>query len=298
MTQPSDTGALIDRGLIRERIQQASQILKEAGIETPRMEAQLLLAQALGVPRSAVLAETFSPPGPAQLAAFEQLVRQRACRVPLAYLRGTQEFYGLNFEVTSAVLIPRPETELLVEIALEHLPGEQKTLIADAGTGSGCIAISVLAHRPAARAIVTDCSPDALHVAQRNAILHAVAPRIRYVCTDFLSGLHGLFQIILSNPPYIPASEIPGLPPEVRVSEPRAAIDGGSDGLDAYRRLIPQGARLLHPKGLIAVEVARGQASTVADFMERAGLTRVNIRNDLAGIPRIVYGYRSSTAHV
>ncbi|MCS6775633.1 MAG: peptide chain release factor N(5)-glutamine methyltransferase [Chloroherpetonaceae bacterium] len=298
MMQRSSAGTVIDRASIRARIQQAIQILKEAGIETPRMEAQLLLAQALGVPRSAVLAETYPPPDPAQLAAFDQLVRARARRTPLAYLRGTQEFYGLDFEVTPAVLIPRPETELLVEIALEHLPGQQPAWIADAGTGSGCIVTSILAHRPAVRAIATDCCTDALRVAQRNAILHAVAPRVRYVCTDFLSGLQGPFQIILSNPPYIPAPEIPDLPPEVRLSEPRAAIDGGQDGLNAYRRLIPQGARLLCPEGLMAVEVARGQASTVADFMKRAGLTRVEIRPDLAGIPRIVYGYRSSTAHV
>lgn len=276
----------------------ATQKLEAAGVESARLEAQLLLAQALGVTRTTVLAGTFAEPTPQQRAEFDRLTRARAQRIPLAYLRGTQEFYALDFEVTPAVLIPRPETELLVEFARTQLSSARSARIADMGTGSGCIAVSVLKHCPAAHAIATDLSADALAIARRNAVRHDVADRVRFIRTDTLEGVSGPLDLVLSNPPYIPTREILALQPEVRDREPRLALDGGADGLDTHRKLAQQAAALLRPGGGIAIETAMGQAAQVAELLERAGFSHIAIQTDFAGIERMVSGHHSASPRV
>ena len=272
-----------------ERLQAAIVRLTAAGVETPRLEAQLLLAQALGTTRTAVVAGIYREPTAEQHAEFERLVQAREGRIPLAYLRGTQEFFGLTFRVGPEVLIPRPETELLVEFALEKL-GQAGTL-ADVGTGSGCIVTATLAHAVQARGVGFDLSADALTVAQTNIRLNGVAERVRLVQGDLLTGAgEALFEVIVSNPPYIPSAEVANLAPEVRDAEPRLALDGGRDGLEYYRRLTVQAWRALRPGGWLAVEVGMGQAPEVAALWRATDWQEVTIRCDLAGIERMVCG--------
>jgi release factor glutamine methyltransferase len=270
----------------------AVQKLQAAGIESARFEAQLLLAHALGVSRTVVLAGTYAPPTEAQRQAFERLIAERTQRIPLAYLRGTQEFYGLEFEVSPAVLIPRPETELLVEFAREKLPQKEPSIFADVGTGSGCIAVSVLRYCPAAHAIATDLSADALNVARNNVTQHDVAERVHFVQNDTLAGVSGPLDLVLSNPPYIPTGELATLQPEIRDCEPRLALDGGAEGIQIYPPLATQALTALRPGGWLAVEVGIGQATPVADLFARIGYAPVEIRRDLAGIERIVCGQK------
>ena len=274
--------------------------LAECGVESPRLEAQLLLALALGITRTAVVAGLFDPPAQEQAQSFSRLVNSRCRHIPLAYLRGTQEFYGLEFAVGPVVLIPRPETEMLVDFAREILALEMSSkgstssacpVIADVGTGSGCIAIAALAYCPVARGIALDLSEGALEVARGNAARQGVIERLRFLRGSLLAGAGpARFDLILSNPPYIPSSQIAGLQPEVRDSEPRLALDGGPSGLDPYRELAPAARRSLKPGGTIAVEVGMGQAPEVAAIFGAARLTQIEIRRDLAGIERVVTG--------
>ena len=244
------------------------------------------------------------------------LVAARCRHTPFAYLRGFQEFYGLEFEVSPAVLIPRPETEMLVDFAREkldplsashagdgaraHVNSGAKMpihacgpLLADVGTGSGCIAIACLVHCPRASAAAVDLAPDALAHARRNAFRNGVSSRMRFIEGNLLAGAAAdRFDVILSNPPYIPSAKCEELQPEVRDAEPRLALDGGPDGLAPYRMLSPQAARSLAPRGWLAVEVGIGQALDVTRIFARAGLQDIETRKDLAGIERVVAGRR------
>lgn len=276
------------------RLQAAIERLTVAGVETPRLEAQLLLAQALGITRAAVVAGIYREPTERQHAEFERLVQARERRVPFAYLRGTQEFFGLTFRVGPEVLIPRPETEMLVEFALEKQEGAPGR-VADVGTGSGCILTSLLANAPQAQGVGFDLSAGALDIARDNAQRNGVANRIRLVQGDLLTGAGGAcFDVIVSNPPYIPSAEIADLAPEVRDGEPRLALDGGADGLECYRRLAEQGLWALRPGGWMAVEVGMGQAPAVAALWQAAGWVEICIRQDLAGIERVVCGRKEA----
>ena len=280
--------------------------LKAVGIDSPRLEAQLLLALALGTTRTAVVAGLYRPLEDVDCKRFEDLVEARCARTPLAYLRGSQEFYGLDFEVSPAVLIPRPETEMLVDFALEwyldssdHSDRSGQSVphnLADVGTGSGCVAIAALTRCPRWRCAAFDLSRAALQVARRNAVRHAAADRLRFVQSDLLTGAHaGRFGLILSNPPYVATDELERLQPEVRNCEPRIALDGGADGLNAYRRLTPMAQRSLVPGGCVAVEVGMGQASEVANIFACAGFRKIEIRKDLAGIERLVSGRKNDS---
>jgi release factor glutamine methyltransferase len=270
--------------------------LVQTGIERAGFEVQLLLAQALGVSRVAVITGSLPPPDEEQIVKFVRLIAKRAKRVPLAYLRGDQEFYGLPFRVSPAVLIPRPETEMLVDAAVrdyrrgQYVP-ERPFMVADIGTGSGCIAISILACCPAARAVGYDISRRAVAVARKNAAMNGVAARFRLVRSDrFTAAEHGGYDVIVSNPPYIPTGEILQLQPEVRDYEPRLALDGGPDGLGFYPGLASEARRALRPGGHLYVEVGQGQAQLVAEIFRAAGLNEVEVYPDLAGIERVVGG--------
>ncbi|MGE0416390.1 MAG: peptide chain release factor N(5)-glutamine methyltransferase [Acetobacteraceae bacterium] len=265
------------------------------GIETdnPRLDARLLLAHALGTTPEALIRDLHLA---VETTAFEALLDRRAAREPMAHLLGHREFWSLDLTVSSATLIPRPDSETIVEAALAATashPGKLRVL--DLGTGSGCLLLAVLHERLDATGVGIDRSPAALMVAARNARALGMAERALFVCADWDSALRGAsaatsagrFDLILSNPPYIPSADIAGLMPEVAWHEPRTALDGGADGLDAYRRIIPALPDRLTPDGVAVVEVGIHQAEAVCDLATGLGLAATR-RMDLAGIPRAV----------
>jgi release factor glutamine methyltransferase len=223
----------------------------------------------------------------------QALIDRRASREPYAYIVGSQEFWGLSFRVTPDVLIPRPETELVVEAALEILPaGGTGVAIADIGTGSGCIAVTLARERPDARVVATDLSDAALAVARQNAASHAVLNRIALQRADLLDGITGPFDAIVSNPPYVMDGDREGIQPEVRF-EPAAALYAGPDGLDAVRRLVADAPSRLRAAGILIFEFGFGQADAVEQLISQAsGLTMVALRRDLQDIPRVAIARR------
>lgn len=269
--------------------------LKAAGIVEARLEAQILLSLATGKPRAHIIAGLLPTLTPNQQHHLDSLIEARVRRVPIAYLRGTQEFFGLEFLVSSATLIPRPETERLVERGIACLQSAPTpALFADIGTGSGCIAISLLKHVPHAYGIGTDISGEALHVAWQNANHHGVVERFALLQADMLSALQPhRFTLIVANPPYIPSAEVNILQPEVRDYEPRCALDGGQDGLTFHRILVQRAQQILIPGGWLLVEVAFGQASQVRTLFEHAGYTEIEVLCDLASIERVVCGRKA-----
>lgn len=277
--------------------------LRETGVSrSPRLDAELLLAQALGVTRADLLRESGRELAAGEAAAFEELLRRRLSREPVAYILGRRGFRTIELEVTPAVLIPRPETETIVEVALEALAAmplagpdpEDEPLALDIGTGSGCIALALASEDPFVRVVASDVDPGALAVARANAARLGLARRVEFVLSDLFADIgERPFDLIISNPPYIPADEYVALEPNVRDHEPRLALYGGVDGLDVYRRLVPGAALLLRRGGLLALEVGVGQADAVAGIITAAGAYEApQQRVDLAGVPRVVYARR------
>lgn len=271
---------------IRAALAWATGRLATAGIDSARAEARLLLQHASGLGRERQLASPGAPLPPAVQAGLARLVEQRAARVPLAYLLGRKEFYGHELEVGPGVLVPRPETETLIEAALRLFPDRGARLrVLDLGTGSGCILLTVLHLFPHATGVGTDLSEQALAVAAANAARLGVAGRARLVRTGWGQGLEPAFDLILSNPPYIASADLASLDPEVAVHEPRLALDGGADGLDAYRALTPDLLRLLAADGTALLEIGRGQEVRLAAWFAARGFA-VRAWPDLAGIAR------------
>lgn len=273
----------------------AARRLEHAGIaaDEARAEARLLLCHSLGIGQETLRAHPDCPVSPEAAVRFDALIARRAAREPLAYITGARAFYGLALAVTPAVLIPRPETEFLVETALRHLAGRAAPRVADIGTGSGAIAVAVAVNAPDARVWASDVSEDALMVARRNAEQNGVADRITFAAGDALTPLRPFapFDALLSNPPYIAASDIDALMPEVRDWEPRLALGIRDDALFFYRRFAAEAPPLLAPGGLLAVEVGQGQAEAVAHlWSHEAGLAEVKVVADYAGIGRVVAG--------
>lgn len=273
--------------------------LADAGIESrdSRVEARLLAQHALGLEREQMILRRDAP-APVETLLVEALVERRLRREPLAYIVGLRWFHGLQFQVGPAVLVPRPETEMLVEWALERFNADEPVRIADIGTGSGCIAVAIAARRPEARIHATDISEAALDIARANALRHKVAERIDFRHGDLLAALDPAppYDALLVNPPYIPESDRPTLAPEVESYEPSTALFGpGVDGLGVYRRLASGAAPFLKPGGALAVEVGAGQADAVADLFAESGWTDIHRHPDLAGIERMVVAIRSQT---
>lgn len=258
--------------------------LRESGIERSRHEARLLMAFARHVPPERVFAEPEAELEPASEALFLSLIQRRADREPLSYIVGRREFWGLDFAVGPAVLDPRADTETVVALALERVADRTAPLkVIDLGTGSGCILLAVLHELPNATGLGVDRSPAALAVAAANAEKLGLASRARFVESDWAAGVSGRFDLVLSNPPYIPSGEIEGLQPEVAVHEPRLALDGGPDGLEAYRRIAAALPTLLAPGGSAVVEVGAGQADDVTEVFAAAGAQLMARREDLGG---------------
>ncbi len=258
------------------------------GIDSARLEAELLLSATLELDRVGLYVNFERPLNPDELTSFRERVRRRAQREPLQYILGETEFWSLTFAVGPAVLVPRADTEILVEEALSRIEGAARVI--DVGTGSGAIAIALAHEKAAIQMTALDCSEAALEVARSNADRHGLAERIHFVSGDLAVLPSGPFEMIVSNPPYIPSGDWQGLMPEVRDHEPRLALDGGEDGLQAYRQLAAQAGDLLTPGGWLLVEVGINQATEVGALFAEAGLVEVGQRDDYAGIPRVVMG--------
>lgn len=255
--------------------------LRDAGCETPDLDARLLLQGAAGLSREDLILEPDRHLAGEQITAFEAMIARREAREPVSRIRGEREFHGRSFRVTPDTLDPRPDTETLAETALALLPKAGRFL--ELGAGTGAVAITLLAERPDAYGIATDVSAAALAVTAENAERHGVADRLVLLTGSWFAPVKGVFDLILSNPPYIPAAEIATLSPDVRCFDPRLALDGGADGLDAYRAIAAGAAAHLTPGGHVVVEIGAGQGLEIAAIFVAAGFRLVDQRQDLGG---------------
>ena len=280
-------------GSIAETILQAAHRLRKAGVPEARREAGSLLAYVLGRDRSYILSHAEDGIDEEQAQRFRECLERRARREPLQYITANQEFFGLDFEVTNDVLIPRPETELLIETVLKLFASSEKALICDVGTGSGCIAITLMQQLPQARSVAIDISPGALAVARRNAARHSVNERIDFILSDCFVALNTneprpSFDLIISNPPYVEEGAMAGLQREVRDFEPLSALAAGADGLAIIRRLLFQAAGYLKDGGYLLFEIGFNQATAVERLIDPKIWKLIDIYKDLQGIPRTV----------
>jgi release factor glutamine methyltransferase len=268
---------------------EATRRLAAGGIDGARLDARLLLAHALGLTPDEILAHRGARLSAANAAAFECLVGRRLAREPVARIRGRREFWSLEFQLGPDTLDPRPDSETVVEAALALVADRQgPRRILDLGTGTGCLLLALLAELPQARGIGVDIAQGALVVAAANARRLGLAGRAGFLCGDWGAGIAGTFDLVVTNPPYVPDADIAGLEPEVRAHDPRRALAGGTDGLAAYRAIAVELPRLLAPGGHGVLEVGAGQAEAVAAVMAAAGLARQATRSDLAGMARAV----------
>lgn len=277
---------------IAEGLELATERLAAAGVENERREAVSLMMHTLGKDRTFLYAHREYVLSDGEEKKFLSCLERRADREPLQYITGVQEFYGLEFEVTPDVLIPRPETELLAEHGIVCMKVHDNKKFLEIGVGSGCISISILKNVPEARAVAVDISPAAIAVAERNAVRHGVRDRIEFIHGDVYDGVEGKFGLIVSNPPYIPDDEIAGLMKEVRGFEPPPALAGGSDGLKILRRIIDEAPGYLEDGGVILLEVGAGQAGPVLFLFDRDRFAMPRVTNDLAGIGRMVSAWK------
>ena len=288
----SETDDETRRTRIADALAGATRMLRDNGIDQPRRDAQTLLGFVLERSRTYLVVHSEQQLSTTESERFRRCIQRRAAGEPVQHITGQQEFYGLEFEVTPDVLIPRPETEMLVEAGLELL-AENETNAAlrfcDVGTGSGCITISILHNHPQARAFALDISPAALAVARRNAARHDVAERVKFIESNLFANLESdaRFDFIVSNPPYIAADELPTLAREVRDFEPRVALSPGADGLAVVRRLLDESPARLHPRGSLIFEIGYGQDAEVRELIDESMWRLVAVRADLQGIPRI-----------
>jgi len=267
-------------------------------IDSARLDAELLLGEVLGLARVQLYTNFERPLAREEVDRYRELVRRRAAREPVAYILGRREFWSLDFEIDRRVLVPRPDTELLVELAVAALQtraGAATLHVADVGTGSGAVAVAIAKEVPNARVVATDKSQAALEVAPRNADRHGVADRIEFVSGDLCAPLRGRepFDLIVSNPPYVKADEVAALDPEIRDWEPRLALVSGADGMDATRALVESALQVLAPGGSLWVEVG-SQAGAVRECFVSNGYADVRVHRDLAGSERVVNGYKRS----
>lgn len=279
---------------VRQAFVETASVLREAGIDTPELDARLLLCHAATLTHESFVARAGEALQPEAAARLEALVRRRASREPISRITGTREFYGRSFLVDESALDPRPDTETLIEAALALIEKtgrrEEPLRLLDLGTGTGCILLTLLDELPKARGFGTDLSAAALRLAEANARRLGVADRASFLASDWLDAIHGEFDLIVSNPPYIASGEIKRLAPEVAHHDPYLALDGGADGLEAYRRIAAGAARLLAPKGAILVEIGASQAPAVAGLLRDGGFLVANDGPsfDLGGRPRVV----------
>ena len=277
-------------GTVADWLRQATRRLMSAGVPDAALDAEWLLADRLDTNRSGLVARREEPLAEALRGELEPWLRRREAREPLQHILGHQEFYGRRFSVDEAVLIPRQETERLVDVALELLgDGDVHRRVADLGTGSGCIGLTLAAERPATEVVCLDVSAQALNVARRNAEVLGVAERVQFVEGDFAAiEAHGPFDVVASNPPYIAETEWDDLQPEVRDHDPRLALVAGPTGLEAYRALMPLARRTVRDGGKGLFEIGFGQSATLCRLAETEGWEQAEAIDDFSGIPRVL----------
>ena len=268
---------------------------KQQDIDSAELDARLLTGAAVGLDLTGLIAATTRIVTPDEAARLEDFLLRRLAGEPVARILGVKEFWGLTLQLSPATLVPRPDTETIVELALEvsirhpHFHGQRR--IADIGTGSGAILLALLSELPDAIGVGTDISLEALRTARDNAARLCLAPRASFVACNYAAALSGMFDLIVSNPPYIRSADIAGLEREVREYDPADALDGGPDGLGAYRAIAPEAVRLLAPGGTLIVEAGYDQSGPIAELMSASGLTPdLPPKADLAGLPRAVAG--------
>ena len=275
---------------IAEILREASRVLESAGVPEARRDAGSLLSFVLSKDRTFLISHAEDPVDDDSLDQLREFVERRAAGEPLQYITGVQDFYGREFRVTPDVLIPRPETELIVEAALD-VTKSNDAFICDVGTGSGCIAVTLLCEMPGARAVAVDKSPAALEIAKLNAAKQAVADRVEFAVSDCFNALDDSeyqFDLIVSNPPYVSESALAGLQREVRDHEPLVALSPGSDGLSVIRRLVAEAPAYLKPNGHLLMEIGFDQGEAVRNLMDTSVWSLLEVRPDLQCIPRIV----------
>ena len=276
---------------VRRVLGWTTQHFEKLGTDSPRLTAELLLAHVLHTSRVRLYTDLDRPLEATELASYRGLIARRASGEPTSYLTGTREFYGRPFAVDPRVLVPRPETELLVEAVLQAVPRDAEARVLDLCTGSGCVGITLALERRSARVLATDASPDAVEVARANAGTLGASERFEVRLGDLFAPADGEapFDVVVANPPYIPRGELPALPAEVR-REPQLALDGGPDGLDVVRRIAAAALGRLAPGGLLAMEIGDGQGPAVHSLLETAGYGSVRIERDLARHDRLALG--------
>jgi release factor glutamine methyltransferase len=268
-----------------------TQAFREAGLDSADLDARLVVGHALGLDHAALASNGQRQMTEAEAASAAALAQRRLAHEPVARIIGRKEFWGLDLAVTSATLVPRPDTETVVEAALAEIPDRSLPLrIADFGTGTGALLLALLSELPHALGIGTDLSTAALAIARDNALRLGLASRADFAACDYGAALRGPFDLVVCNPPYIASGEIAGLEPEVRDYDPRLALDGGLSGLDGYRAVIADARRILSARGMLMVELGAGQASSVADLMREGGIVADCPTPDLSGHFRALLG--------
>ena len=271
----------------------AQESLKAAGVDSPAIDARLLLEAAAGVTRLDILTDPHRDLAEAEQATYDGYIERRLRREPVARILGRKAFWKVLLSLTPDVLIPRADTETVVETALKAFPEQARFSVLDMGVGSGAILLSILADRPAAKGLGVDISEDALAVARDNAANLGLADRAAFLRTGWADGLgDATFDLVASNPPYIRSEEIERLDPEVREHDPRLALDGGPDGFDAYRVLAPEAMRVLKPLGVFVVEIGWDQADAVRELFQQAGAEGIEVIQDLGARDRVVTGFK------
>jgi release factor glutamine methyltransferase len=267
-----------------------AQSFRTHGLDSADLDARLLVGHALGLDHAALVSEAERTLTADEADAVAAVMARRLARQPVARIVGTKEFWGLSLTLNADTLVPRPETETVVEAALaalDHRGSRARPLrVADLGTGSGALLLALLSELPGAHGIGTDVSPEALVGARANARVHGMAERAAFVACDFGTALHGPFDLVVSNPPYVRHGDIATLDPEVRLFDPRRALDGGPDGFDAYRAIAHDARRLISPGGVLVLELGAGALTAVTALLADAGLQDIQSRDDLAGTPR------------
>lgn len=263
--------------------------LRDADISTPELDARLLLSAATGVSDVSLISDPDRLLDPKQLASLELLVAQRISGRPVSRLLGVREFWGLDFSLNIETLDPRPDSETLIEAVLSQLNDKSAPLrVLDLGTGTGCLLLALLSEFPNAKGRGIDCSEEAIEAATKNSERHGLEARSNFQVGDWAAGLDGTYDVIVSNPPYIPTGDLDGLSVEVREHDPAKALDGGKDGLDAYRLILPEMVRLLAPGGHGFLEFGEGQSTDIAPIAQDLGFEVCEIRPDLGGVLRVL----------
>ncbi|MGH7023612.1 MAG: peptide chain release factor N(5)-glutamine methyltransferase [Caulobacteraceae bacterium] len=274
---------------------EAKRRLEAAGVQSPAIDARILLEAAAAATRADILADPRRPLNPRQAETLDGYLARRERREPVSHILGARGFWKIMLRVTPAVLAPRPDTETILDVVLPLFAEDEAFAVLDLGVGSGAILLAILAERPRARGLGVDASDEALAVARDNAANLGLAPRAAFMHTDWTAGLDGeQFDLVVSNPPYVRTGDIASLPPEVRDHEPRLALDGGRDGLKAFRALAPQILRVLRPGGRFAVEFGPGQREAIWALFAKVGAEDLAVTRDLATHERVLGGRKKA----